>query len=180
MPDMNAWWQETRADYLSQLKVKLVEVNAHDSGRLVASGTGNFMTQTYARLLRAKELPAAKDLTALICDALDVLNYEVPEGMVNLPEGIFVLYRGEIKCFIDCFSRSIRLCHRDYGRQFVLYVRHLNLADCYRPQRDDEPLAEYDRAWLAGWTRFIELADSYAEYAASQRVIEMFERVASK
>lgn len=160
-------WQCVRASYLTWLKAKLAQQN-----RLVFQDGTNFIADTFARLLRATEQPAPLDLVTLAFDCEQALAYDVEK----IDDGRW-WQRADTAAFIELFSQSIRECYRHFGDDFVLYVRRFDLADCYRSQRDDETQHDYDTAWLNGWTRFIELADSYGEHAAAQRVLDGLQRM---
>lgn len=174
MADLQAQWQDQRAVYLTRLKTALSGYNA-----TVLQDGYRPLADVYARWLRAKTLPAAKEASALIGETLEALDYDTEKSeWITRDDGtIFTWRRGEIKWFIVWFSISIRRCHKLYGDDFVRYVRRFHLGDCYRSQGEREPAADYDRAFVEGWARFVELADSYDEPLAAQRVIARFATV---
>lgn len=172
MADLQAQWQEQRTVYLTRLKTALSGYNAanlQDGYRPLAD--------VYARWLKAKTMPPAKEAATLICETLEALDYDT-EKIEMLDDGkVMTWQRGEIKWFIVWFSISIRRCHKLFGDDFVRYTRRFHLGDCYRPQGEREPSTDYDRAFVEAWARFIELADSYDEPLAAQRVIARFATV---
>lgn len=175
MNNLTTFWQETRTHYLAMLKKKQGELNqfTFETNHL------DWFPQVYARLVRAKDVPVPLDMVKLLCDCIEVMSYDWL-GTVAFPDGSTLrLSRADVKWFITWFAISIRSCHHLYGDDFVRLVRHFQLTDCYRPQGEFESEHDYQSAWLKGWVRFIELADSYDEPLAAQRIIDRLQRLVS-